>query len=177
MVDKAKHGLRLANHHSIRTDLLVDSHDPVRAVEIIRANLKGKLRFGIDVRGRESAASLLQALSPDNLGSDGAGDAPPSPPSTPHDSALLSAHLIGLTGLPKQAAPEGTLFHTVPIKLFHEVPEVGEALVSWLERLLAAGLVQPPEIIDVEDGLKSINKGLDRMRKGEISGGKLVVKV
>ncbi|KAK4226297.1 chaperonin 10-like protein [Podospora fimiseda] len=177
VVDKAKHGLRLANHHAIRTDLLVDSHDPARAVEIIRANLKGKLRFGIDVRGRESATSLLQALSPDNLGSVTDKDAPPSPPSTPKDSTLLSAHLIGLTGLPKQAAPEGTLFHTVPIKLFHEVPEVGEALVGWLERLLAAGLVQPPEIIDVEDGLRSINKGLNRMRKGEISGGKLVVRV
>ncbi|KAK3997821.1 chaperonin 10-like protein [Cladorrhinum sp. PSN332] len=184
VVDKAKHGLRLANHHAIRTDLLVDSHDPARAVEVIRGNLKGKLRFGIDVRGRESATSLLQALSPDNLGSESANtsgefgsEAPPSPPSTPHDSSLLSAHLIGLTGLPKQAAPEGTLFHTVPIKLFHEVPEVGEALVSWLERLLAAGLVQPPEIIDVEDGLKNVNKGLDRMRKGEISGGKLVVRV
>ncbi|KAK0705737.1 chaperonin 10-like protein [Apiosordaria backusii] len=183
VVDKAKHGLRLANHKAIRTDLLVDSHDPDRAVAIIRGNLKGKLRFGIDTRGRESATSLLQALSPDNLGGGEQtvvvkeGEAPPSPPSTPHDSTLLSAHLIGLTGLPKQTAPEGTLFHTVPIKLFHEVPAVGEALVSWLERLLKEGLVQPPEIIDVESGLASVNKALDRMRKGEISGGKLVVRV
>ncbi|KAK0672142.1 chaperonin 10-like protein [Cercophora samala] len=182
VVDKAKHGLRLANHKAIRTDLLVDSHDPERAVAIIKGNLKGKLRFGIDTRGRESATSLLQALSPDNLGGGEQpvlkeGEAPPSPPSTPHDSTLLSAHLIGLTGLPKQTAPEGTLFHTVPIKLFHEVPAVGEALVSWLERLLKEGLVQPPEIIDVESGLGSINKALDRMRKGEISGGKLVVRV
>ncbi|KAK4195528.1 chaperonin 10-like protein [Triangularia verruculosa] len=182
VVDKAKHGLRLANHKAIRTDLLVDSHDPDRAVAIIRGNLKGKLRFGIDTRGRESATSLLQALSPDNLGGEQPavlkeGEAPPSPPSTPHDSTLLSAHLIGLTGLPKQTAPEGTLFHTVPIKLFHEVPAVGEALVSWLERLLEGGLVQPPEIIDVESGLGSVNKALDRMRKGEISGGKLVVRV
>ncbi|KAK4652539.1 hypothetical protein QC762_502270 [Podospora pseudocomata] len=183
VVDKAKHGLRLANHKAIRTDLLVDSHDPERAVAIIKGNLKGKLRFGIDTRGRESATSLLQALSPDNLGGGGEqpllkeGEAPPSPPSTPHDSTLLSAHLIGLTGLPKQTAPEGTIFHTVPIKLFHEVPAVGEALVSWLERLLKEGLLQPPEIIDVESGLGSINKALDRMRKGEISGGKLVVRV
>ena len=172
----------------IQSDLLVDSHDPERAVEIIRANLKGKLRFGIDTRGRETATSLLKTLSPGNLetpktatgGAVGAtvGDGSlPSPPSTPHDSTLLSSHLIGLTGLPKQSPPEATLFHTVPFKLFHEVPAVGEALVSWLERLLAKGLVAPPEIIDVEQGLGSINQGLDRMRKGEISGGKLVVKV
>ncbi|KAK0610146.1 chaperonin 10-like protein [Bombardia bombarda] len=182
IVDKAKHGVRLANHRVIRTDLLVDSHDPQRAVDIIRGNLQGKLRFGIDTRGRESATSLLQALSPGNLspsssskaGTDGT---PPSPPATPHDSTQLSAHLIGLTGLPKQSAPEGTLFHTVPIKLFHEVPAVGRVMVEWLERLLEKGLVSPPEIIDVEQGLESVNKGLDRMRKGEISGGKLVVRV
>ncbi|KAK3689291.1 chaperonin 10-like protein [Podospora appendiculata] len=187
VVDKAKHGLRLANHTSIRTDLLVDSHDPQRAVDIIRSNLKGKLRFGIDTRGRDTATTLLQALSPSNLATPSLPsaaadetadvDAPPSPPATPHDSTQLSAHLIGLTGLPKQSAPEGALFHTVPIKLFHEVPEIGDALVQWLERLLAQGLVAPPEIIDVEHGLGSINKGLDRMRKGEISGGKLVVRV
>ena len=180
IVDKARHGLRLANHKNIRTDLLVDSHDPKRAVDIIRANVNGKLRFGIDTRGRDSATSLLQALSPGNLGSsatDGRGSLPPSPPASPHGSTQLSAHLIGLTGLPKQSPPEGALFHTVPIKLFHEVPAVGSALVQWLERLLEKGLVSPPEIIDVEQGLGNVNKGLDRMRRGEIRGGKLVVKL
>lgn len=187
IVNKAKHGLRLSNHQTIRTDLLVDSHDPSRAVDIIRANLQGKLRFGIDTVGRDTATSLLHALTPSNLGTgkDAAADvadvaaaaAPPSPPSTPHDSSLLQAHLIGLTGLPKQTAPDGVQFHTVPIKLFHEVPEVGDALVRWFERLLEKGLVSPPEIIDVETGLESINSGLDRMRRGEISGGKLVVRV
>ncbi|KAK4234315.1 chaperonin 10-like protein [Achaetomium macrosporum] len=183
VVDKAKHGLRLANHKAIRTDLLVDSHDSRRAVDIIRSNLKGKLRFGIDTRGADSATSLLQALSPGNLTSSslvpvGAVDgSPPSPPATPDDSMLLSAHLIALTGLPKQPAPEGTVFHTVPIKLFHEVPAIGEALSSWLERLLAEGRICAPEIVDIEQGLESVNKGLDRMRRGEISGGKLVVKV
>ncbi len=185
IVDKARHGLRLANHKDIRTDLLVDSHDPKRAVDIIRSNVNGKLRFGIDTRGRDSATSLLQALSPGNLGTSsiaasvtaGQGSLPPSPPSSPHDSTQLSAHLIGLTGLPKQSPPEGALFHTVPIKLFHEVPAIGGALVQWLERLLEKGLVSPPEIIDVEQGLGNVNKGLDRMRRGEIRGGKLVVKL
>jgi hypothetical protein len=117
-------------------------------------------------------------------------ETPPSPPATPPTSTSLSlsstnsnpprppsAHLVGLTGLPKQTSPEGVVFHTVPIKLFHEVPVVGEALVLWLERLLAQGLVAPPDIIGVERGLESVNRGLDRMRNGEISGGKLVVRV
>jgi hypothetical protein len=69
------------------------------------------------------------------------------------------------------------VYHTVPIKLFHEVPAVGQALVEWLERLLQEGLVTPPNIIDVQRGLGSVNQGLDRMRRGEISGGKLVVRI
>ena len=179
MVDKAKHGLRLSNHKVIRPNLLVDSHDPKRAVDVIRANVKGQLRFGIDTRGRESAASLLQALSPGQLPDyreAAAQVAPPTPPGTPH-GALLSAHLIGLSGLPKGAPAEGTVFHTVPFKLFHEVPSIGLSLVTWLEKLLQNGLVYPPEIIDVEDGFENINSALDRMREGEISGGKLVLKV
>ncbi|KAL2266816.1 hypothetical protein VTJ83DRAFT_6168 [Remersonia thermophila] len=204
VVDTAKHGVRLSNHRAIRADLLVDSHDPQRAIEIIRRNAGGRLRFAVDTRGRDSAVALMHALDPNYVAEDPAtpasaatvlekwkaGDedkdaaraSPPSPPATPHaeslsDLTLPSAHLVGLTGLPKQSPPDGVVFHTVPIKLFHEVPAVGQALVEWLERLLEQGLVTPPDIIDVEKGLGSINKGLDRMRRGEISGGKLVVRV
>ncbi|KAJ9145401.1 Zinc-binding dehydrogenase [Pleurostoma richardsiae] len=179
VVDKAKHGLRISNHQVIRPDLLVDSHDPQRAVDIIRGNLGSKLRFGFDTRGKDTAAWLLQALSPGNLGGKGVDTAgtPPSPPSTPPDSGLLSSHLIGLTGLPKQTPPEGSVFHTVPIKLFHEVPAIGESLSVWLEKLLEKKLLSPPEIVGIETGLENINSGLDRMRNGEISGGKLVVRL
>ncbi|KAK4444553.1 chaperonin 10-like protein [Podospora aff. communis PSN243] len=179
VVDKAKHGVRLTGHRAIAADLLVDSYDPDRAVDVMRGNLGGKLRFGVDTRGRESAGALLKALGTGGLVK-GKGEGlspPPSPPSTPREETRLGAHLIGLTGLPKGSAPEGVLFHTVPIKLFHEVPEVGEALCAWLERLLEVEAVVPPEIIDVEQGLESVNRGLDRMRKGEISGGKLVVRI
>lgn len=106
-----------------------------------------------------------------------AGDGSASASAAEQPPARLSAHLIGLTGLPKQPAPDGVVYHTVPIKLFHEVPAVGQALVEWLERLLQEGLVTPPNIIDVQLGLGSVNQGLDRMRRGEISGGKLVVRI
>lgn len=157
----------------------MDSHDSQRAVEIIRSNFGGKLRFGLDTRGRDSATSLLATLTPGSLNSspgDGKGGLP-SPPGTPHDSKYLSAHIVGLTGLPKQTPPDGTVFHIVPIKLFHEVRAVGESLVTWLERLLQKGLISPPEIIGREEGLENINHGLDMMRRGEISGGKLVVRL
>ncbi|KAH6845665.1 hypothetical protein B0I37DRAFT_392684 [Chaetomium sp. MPI-CAGE-AT-0009] len=206
VADKAKHGLWLSSHGTAaRPDLLVDSHDPARAVAIMRANVgPGKLRFAVDTRGRESAGWLLEALvggrpgGVDGEGGGGGGEvkavveegqqekgkAPQDLGSvaTTHEPAseparLPSAHLVGLTGLPKQPAPDGVVYHTVPIKLFHEVPAVGQALVEWLERLLQEGLVTPPNIIDVQRGLGSVNQGLDRMRRGEISGGKLVVRV
>ncbi|KAH6637130.1 hypothetical protein F5144DRAFT_531274 [Chaetomium tenue] len=199
VADKAKHGLWLSSHKTVRPDLLVDSHDPARAVAIIRANVQkgtstGRLRFAADTRGRESAGWLLEALQGDEgegggvVGEEGKGKGlDSSPPVTGREiggedaseqpPTRLSAHLIGLTGLPKQPAPDGVVYHTVPIKLFHEVPAVGQALVEWLERLLQEGLVTPPNIIDVQRGLGSVNQGLDRMRRGEISGGKLVVRV
>ncbi|POS71321.1 oxidoreductase [Diaporthe helianthi] len=174
IVDSARHGLRLSNHKSIRPDLLIDSHDPQRAIEILKANVGEDLRFGIDTRGKDTAAKLLEALA--GKGASG-GTRPPSPPATPRTSPALSAHLIGLSGLPKQGSVGGAVMHSVPIKLFHEVPAVGSALVTWLERLLAQGLISPPEIIDIEEGLENVNAGLDRMRNGDIRGGKLIVRL
>ncbi|KAM0286477.1 hypothetical protein ACHAQH_000903 [Verticillium albo-atrum] len=183
IVDKAKHGLRLADHEVLRPDLLVDSHSPTRAVEIIRANVGKKLRFALDTTGRDSAKSLLDALTPADglegikVDEEKTTTPPPSPPDTPRRTKTQSAHLVGLTGLPKGQAPEGVAYHTVPIKIFHEVPAVGEALVLWLERLLESGLVKPPEVLAAEQGFDGVNRGLDRMRKGEISGGRMVVDI
>ncbi|PSR87429.1 chaperonin 10-like protein [Coniella lustricola] len=177
IVDSARHGLRISNHKFIRPDLMIDSHDPQRAVQILQHNIGDEVRFGLDTRGKDTAAMLLEGLTKGRSTSNSAapGGRPPSPPGTPRSST--SAHLIGLTGLPKGAATEGVTLHSVPIKLFHEVPAVGHALVTWLERLLEQGLVSPPEIIDIEEGLENVNTGLDRMRNGEIRGGKLVVRL
>lgn len=180
VVDAAKHGLRLSNHTIIRPDLLVDSHEPDRAVDIIRANTKGQVRFGLDTRGKETASHLLRALSPNERHSSGlsggVSQTSLSPPGTP-DGHLARGHMIGMSGLPKQVHPGNMVLHSVPIKLYHEVKPVGLALCHWLGRLLEQGYIFPPDIVGIERGLESINSGLDRMRKGEISGGKLVVQV
>jgi hypothetical protein len=84
------------------------------------------------------------------------------------------SHLVGLTGLPKEPLI-GVKPHTVPIKIHHDVPAVGEALMVWLEKLLAAGKIVPPEVEILEGGLTAVNEGLDRMRRGEISGRRLAV--
>jgi hypothetical protein len=186
VVDSAKHGLRLSYTEAIRPDLIVDSHDPQRAIDIIKAITGNCARFGLDTIGKETASHLLSSLSSsktvslespkDTKAFDRADTKPPTPPTTPLEKTSRTeySHLIGLTGLPKTNVPEGVTLHSVPIKLFHEVPEVGEALSAWCERLLVKGLLVPPDVVGTVNGLREINEGLDRMRRREISGGRLV---
>lgn len=186
VVDGAKHGLRLSSTTTIRPDLLVDSHDPQRAISIVKAATGDRARFGFDTQGKETAGHLLKslAISSPVVPALPEGKKPfqrkdsklITPPATPLENPSDSqrSHLVGLTGLPKADIPEGVALHTVPIKLYHEVPEVGEALSAWCERLLVKGLLVPPDVVGTVDGLEGINDGLDRMRKREISGGRLV---
>lgn len=131
-------------------DLLVDRIDTDRAVSIVKNITGSKLRFGLDTRGKESAALLAQAMQK-------------------HDS-----HLVGLTGLPKEKIP-GVSYHSVPIKLFHELPDVGEQSMLWLEKLLGGGLLATPDIEVAEGGLGGINAALDRLRDGTVNGPRIVV--
>lgn len=186
VVDGAKHGLRLSSTTAIRPDLLVDSHNPNRAIDIIKAATGDRARFGFDTQGEDTAGHLLESLTtsspvdsslPESKRSFQRKDSKlPTPPVTPSEASTghVKSHLVGLTGLPKTDVPEGVLLHSVPIKLFHEVPEVGEALSAWCERLLLNKALVPPDVVGTVEGLEGINEGLDRMRKREVSGGRLV---
>lgn len=151
VVDVAKHGARLSEGPA---DLIVDLHDTDRAVDIIRRVTQGQLRFAVDVVGKTTSELLRRTLR--------TGE---------HDR---KSHLIGLSGLPKDLLP-GVVHHTVPIKLHHEVPAIGEAMMIWLEKLLATGKIVPPEVEVMGGGLNAVNEALDRMRRGEISGRRLAV--
>lgn len=170
LVDQARHGFWLATDSRVRPDLLIDNSDPARAVEVLKATLGNQLFYGIDTNGKESAGFLLSALEQvtSSRGS-------PSPPPTPPKRAPRRSHLIGLAGLPQSETAGAVQMHSVPLKLFHEVPEVGKALTEWMERLLHGGLLRAPRILGSHYGLGDINNALDRMRNGDIRGGKLVV--
>ncbi|PYI03244.1 oxidoreductase [Aspergillus sclerotiicarbonarius CBS 121057] len=153
VADIARHGSRL---HHLGADVLVDRQDTERAVDIIRGVTGGKLRYAVDIVGAETA-SLLERTLDDSVHEDGS-----------------HAHLLGLTGLPKERKP-GIVYHTVPIKLFHTSSVVGESMVSWLEGLLETGALQLPEVVRHEGGLGSINDSLEVLRKGSVSGKRIVV--
>jgi NADPH:quinone reductase-like Zn-dependent oxidoreductase len=183
VVDSSKHGLRLSNHDRIRPDLVVDSHDAERAISIIRATTGNNAKFGFDTVGKDTAAHLIRALASSDTASV-PNDAQeyetvkfklPTPPSSPSEPIkATTSHLVGLTGVPKTNIPTGVALHSVPIKLFHEIPEVGEALSEWCERLLVRGLLVPPAVVGTVDGLEGINEGLNRLRRREVRGGRLV---
>ncbi|GLB08430.1 hypothetical protein AtubIFM57258_004319 [Aspergillus tubingensis] len=153
VADIARHGSRL---HQLGADVLVDRQDTERAVDIIRGVTGGKLRYAVDIVGAETA-TLLQRTLDHTIRKDGS-----------------HSHLLGLTGLPKERN-EALVYHTVPIKLFHTSPTVGEQMVSWLEGLLETGALQLPEVVRHEGGLGSINESLEVLRKGSVSGKRIVV--
>ncbi|KAL4973029.1 chaperonin 10-like protein [Aspergillus desertorum] len=155
VADIARHGKKL---HAAGADILVDRHDTARAVEIIRGVTGGKLRYAVDIVGKETATLLQSTLDP-SIGEDGS-----------------HAHLLGLTGLPSVAdRDERIRYHTVPIKLFHSSPEVGEAMVAWLERLIESGTLELPEIIRAKGGLGGVNEALEMLKRGDASGRRIVV--
>lgn len=157
-------------------DLIIDRKDLDRAAKEIRQKTPGSLRFAIDTVGSTTAAWCQDVLASRVLErfSRSPSQSENVPEQSPRRSSL--AHLVGLTGLPKthNATVRG---HKLPIKLFHTNPALGRALSDWLYELLSAGLIQLPEAELVDGGLGAVNASLDRMRRGEISGKRLVVRL
>ncbi|TQB71395.1 hypothetical protein MPDQ_007607 [Monascus purpureus] len=167
VADVARHGKKL--YHA-GADLLVDRHNPERAIEIIRGVTEGKLRYALDIVGRETATLLQGALHDPTSSSTGDNEA--------SANQTGKSHLLGLTGIPKeQDRNPAFAYHTVPIKLFHSSPAVGEGLVTWLEELLSAGALTLPETVHAEGGLGGINAALESLRDGTVSGKRIVVSI
>ncbi|KAK5051860.1 hypothetical protein LTR84_002663 [Exophiala bonariae] len=180
IVDQAKHGHRLSPGtfptSVCAPDIVIDSHDPARVQHLLQKVTHGNLRFGIDSRGKDTATLLLQSLvAPTNPDLN-------APTSTTTPSPKKRAHLVGLTGLPKldsiaelsDSDATNVSLHSVPIKIFHDVPEVGLVLSVWLEQLLQNGKLKAPQAVGTEDGFEGVNRGLKTMREG---GGRVVVRI
>lgn len=150
--DAKKHGGRVVQRGLAAPHVMVDCWDEDRAVDVLRGVAGGRLRYAVDAVGKETAGKLAEALG------DGGGGG--------QDERV---HLVGLSGVPKDVR-DGVMVHAVPIKVFHEVREVGLRTMEWLARLLGDGRLVTPDVEVVEGGLRSVNGALDRMRKNEVSG-------
>lgn len=49
--------------------------------------------------------------------------------------------------------------------------------MRWLEQLLVAKVLEPPDIALADGGLEGINESLDRLRKGTVSAKRIVVPI
>lgn len=151
VVDLAKHGSRIAVKNEC---VIVDSHSSERAAEIIRGITGNNLRFGIDTVGKDTTAQLAKCLQ---------------------RNSKKRSHIVGLAALPKDREDSSVVYHSVPVKLFHEVSEVGSSLMTWLEEALQSATLELPRVTEAPGGLHGINDALDMMRQGLISGQRLVV--
>ena len=152
IVDVARHGERLSRAGA---DVLVDRLDTERAIAVVRGVTNGKLRYALDTIGKDTAEHLMQMLG--GLGVNGE-----------------RSHLVGLAAVPKSGRP-GVVLHQVPIKVFHDIHSFGENLMAWLERLLVAEKLVGPEIEVAPGGLGGVNRALDGLRQGAVSGKRYVV--
>lgn len=144
---------------------MVDRHNLEDAANEIRTHCQGSLRFAVDAIGKETATWCQEVLEA-NSGSQ--ADSP--------DAAELQSHLVCLSGAPASISA-GIRVHSVPIKLFHTNARLGSRLSKWLARLLAVSAIQLPETRFVEGGLDAVNKSLEMLKNGEVSGQRVVVKM
>ena len=86
------------------------------------------------------------------------------------------SHLVCLSGTPKEKNVNVRIHH-VPIKLFHANQEIGKVIGGWLQMLLESCDLKLPETVFVDGGLDVLGDCLERVRSGEVSGRRLVVRL
>lgn len=124
----------------------------------------------MDMIGKETSA-WCQTILASNTESTSSGV-----PDRATQASNLQSHLVCLASAPKLREPTVRV-HQVPVKLFHENEDLGCVLSYWLYHSLKSGVVRLPEARIVDGGLEAVNSCLELMRKGEISGSRLVVKL
>lgn len=159
----ARAGLEVTAVASERTKALVQSLGATHVItrdgktneeveEAIRAAGGDTITRGIDLVGPETGASALNVLS-----------------------TTQSCHFAPLAFLSNdQVVPENVTVHAVQMQ--HFVLDEGCAVYAEeLNRLVGEGLIKVPEIELVEGGLGGIQQGLERLKKGDMEGKKLIV--
>jgi hypothetical protein len=148
-------------------DIVIDRNDLDCAAQDLRATISAPIKFAFDTVGADTAAWCQSILSSKH-------DESPHPKDSNIHGTL--GHLVCLVGSPKERC-SGVRIHQVPIKLFHTNQDIGHVISSWLSVLLGNGKLKLPETIYEDGGLAAIGPSLERIRRGELSGRRLVVRL
>ncbi|KAH9885726.1 GroES-like protein [Xylariomycetidae sp. FL2044] len=123
-------------------------------VDEIRRATDGKITRAIDLVGTKTAALALEAVS--------------------KDEAVAFAPLAMMAG--SQVVPDNVTVHTVEMKQF-VLDKTNIWCTEELGALLEGGWLMLPELRIIEGGLDVVQQGLDMLKKGNMKGKKLVVRM
>ena len=70
-----------------------------------------------------------------------------------------------------------TPFRTSFYPTVHDDVEFAAVLSKWFERKLADGKLKPYKWREIEGGLEAVGKGLKQMKRGEISGERIMYRI
>ncbi|KAI0880628.1 GroES-like protein [Annulohypoxylon maeteangense] len=141
---------RLGASHAVVRDGKTDE----QVVDEIRAITAGRITRAIDLVGPKTAALSLSAVSKDE-------------PVHFAPLAMISS---------SQAIPENVVVHTVEMKQF-VLDKTNVRYTEELGRLLENDKIVLPELHLIEGGLHSVEGGLEMLKKGNLKGKKLVVRM
>jgi hypothetical protein len=154
-------------------DLIIDRFDLEQAAADIDDAIAAPIRFAFDTVGAETAAWCQSVLANRR---DISSCLEVEKPAVRRMFRKSPSHLICLVGSPKERVPSVRI-HQVPIKLFHTNRDIGSVLSNWLSILLGNGRLKLPETIYEDGGLAAIGPSLDRIKRGELSGRRLVIRL
>ncbi|KAI1442584.1 GroES-like protein [Annulohypoxylon stygium] len=141
---------RLGASHVVVRDGKTDE----QVVDEIRTITGGGITRAIDLVGPKTAALVLDAVSTD-----------------------MPVHFAPLAMMSSsQSVPENVLVHTVEMKQF-VLDKSNVRYTEELGRLLEDGKIVLPELHLIEGGLDSVQGGLEMLKKGNLKGKKLVVRM
>ncbi|KAI2464210.1 GroES-like protein [Annulohypoxylon bovei var. microspora] len=131
-----------------------DGKKDEQVVDEIRAITGGRVTRAIDLVGPKTAALALDAVSKDE-------------PVHFAPLAMMSS---------SQTVPENVVVHTVEMKQF-VLDKSNVRYTEELGKLLEGGNIVLPELHLLDGGLHSVEEGLDMLKKGNLKGKKLVVRM
>lgn len=139
-----------------------DGLSPSDIIAEIECVTKGHIAYAIDIVGETTAALVLQALSSDP------------------QRKVLSGRQVPFAPLAfmksGQEVPDTVQVENVEMKRF--ILDTESDKYAWeMNRLLEAGQLRLPELEVLDGGLEAIPAALELLRKGDMGGRKLVVRI
>ncbi|KAF7556445.1 hypothetical protein G7Z17_g1425 [Cylindrodendrum hubeiense] len=131
-----------------------DGKTDLELVEEIRLVTSGNITRAMDLVSSNTAAVALQSVSQER-----------------------PVHFAPLAFMsPSQVIPDNVTAHTVEMKQY-VLNSANRCYADELNKIMSEGKIMLPDIVQIEGGLEAVPVGLDMLKRGNMGGKKLVVKI